>query len=185
MPLFIIALLLLIFPWSFHCHCLLFYPYRCTFCYLIYTLSHFRRLKRKFILNVKCQIYNVKTQVLRTNHQSSNAKLHMPRVELQEPITNCQTSNFKCWGSSSGSQSLITNHQCRGLIPDAEVRSSYSLWGPTYLSRLEDQSYWLYNFFLSKNLFEVWVLRTNRQMPHVTHLRLRSKTLTHSEGWYF
>lgn len=171
-------------PQSFHYHCRLFYPYRCTFDYLISTLSHFRRLKLKFTLNVKCQIYDVETQVLKTNHQSSNAKLYMPRFELRDPITNCQTPNFKCRGLSSGSQSLITNHQRQGPKPDAEVWNSYLLWGPTYLLGLGDWSYWLYNFVLCNSLSKVRVLRTNRQMPHVTHGRSRSETL-YSEGRYF
>ena len=128
-------------PQSFHCHCHLFYHHCCNFGYLISTLSHFRRLKLRFTLNAKFQIHNVETWVLRTNHQSSNAKLHVLRAKLWEKITNCQTSNFKCWRPSSGRQSLISNHQHRGLKPDVKPQNSYSVQGSTYLSGLEVQSY--------------------------------------------
>ena len=110
-------------PWSFHCHCRLFYHYCCTFDYLISTLSHFQRLKLGFTLSVKCQIHNVETRVLKkwspvikcqtscaegralvANHQLSNTELPVLRAELREPITNHQMPREKFWES-------ITTHQ--------------------------------------------------------------------------
>ena len=170
-------------PWSFHCHCHLFYHCLYTFGYLISTLSHFWRLELRFTLSVKFQIHNFETWVLRANHQSSNAKLHVMRVELREPITNCQTLNFKCWGLSFESQSLITNHQCQGSKLDAKVRNSYSLWGLTYLFGAPSSILLIVLFVLRNSLSEVRVSRTNHKSPNAPPKRwwTSSKALINSE----
>ena len=112
-------------PQSFHCHCC------CTFDYL--TPPHFWRLGPGLTPSVIGQIHNTETWVPRTNHQSPNAKLQVPRAKLQETIINHRSSM-----SRAKFQGPITNHHtstsraetmCRSLKLLLTLRSDASFRG--------------------------------------------------------
>lgn len=117
-------------PLSFHYHCHLFH--HC----LISTLSHFRRLRLRLTLSVKCHIDNDEARALRTNHQSLN------------DVTKGRASRANHQSSNNIVEGWILRANNLSPINVAEVR----ILRANHLSPI--------------NFAKVWIQRANHQTPN-------------------